>query len=358
MLHDVNGTTTLTTNRPRSRRSDPKAVRRRVDSAGPAHRVLIADDQPSVRAALTRILVRQGLEVTEMSDGPSALATARAMLPDLVLLDGSMPGCDGYEVCRQLKSDSRTALIPVVIITGDDSVADRVRGAEVGADDFFTKPFDVTELTARVQAALRQKSLTDGLEPSDAVLFTLARVVEGRDAATEGHCSRLSALAGRLGERLQLPVRDRAALRRAGVVHDIGKIVVPDAVLLKRGPLTGDEWVLMRSHAAAGERICSPLRSFNDVLPIIRHHHERLDGSGYPDGLAGAAIPITARALQVVDVFDALTMIRPYKKALTTPEAFEVMDSEVRRGWWDPTVFGAFTTMIREDATDGPHSAD
>ena len=143
MLHDANGTT-LTTDRQRARRSDPKAVRRRVDSAGPAYRVLIADDQPSVRAALTRILVRLGFEVTQMSDGPSALATARSMLPDLVLLDGSMPGCDGYEVCRQLKSDSRTALIPVVIITGDGGVADRVRGAEVGADAFFTKPFEVT----------------------------------------------------------------------------------------------------------------------------------------------------------------------------------------------------------------------
>jgi putative two-component system response regulator len=268
-----------------------------------------------------------------------------------------MPGCDGYEVCRQLKSDPRTALTPVVLVTGYDSLRDRVRGAEVGADGFFTKPFQIPELVARVHAALRQKHLTDGLEAVEAVLFTLARVVEGRDADTEGHCSRLSVLAERLGERLGLPLEQRTALRRAGIVHDIGKVVVPDHVLMKRGPLTADEWQLMRRHAEAGERICAPLRSFQEVLPIIRHHHERLDGSGYPDGLAGSAIPMTARVLQVVDVFDALTMKRPYKRALTTAEALDVMADEVRRGYWDPAVFDAFVGMLRDGENDGPYPA-
>ena len=343
---------------PRARKAPSARVpMRRVGPFSPTYRVLIADDQPAVRTALARILERQGLEVVEAVDGPSALAAARTLSPDLVLLDVSMPGCDGYEVCRQLKSDSRTALTPVVLVTGGDSVEDRVRGAEVGADDFFAKPFEITELTARVRAALRQKSLTDGLEPSEAVMFTLARVVEARDADTEGHCSRLSVLAERLAERLGLPERQRVALRRAGVVHDIGKIVVPDAVLLKHGPLTDAEWDLMRTHAAAGERICSPLRSFVDVLPIIRHHHERLDGSGYPDGLAGSAVPVTARVLQVVDVFDALTMTRPYKPALAVREALAVMDSEVRRGWWDAAVFEAFHHMTIEETANGQNPA-
>jgi putative two-component system response regulator len=331
------------------------APRRGITPGSQTQRVLVADDQPMVRAALAKILKRLGLEVVEATDGPSAISAALTMAPDLVLLDVSMPGCDGYEVCRQLKSDHRTALTPVVLVTGDDSIKDRVRGAEVGADDFFTKPFEVAELAARVRAALRQKSVTDGLEASDAVLFTLARVVEARDADTEGHCARLSTLAERLGERLRLPLRDRVALRRAGIVHDIGKLVVPDAVLLKRGPLTGEEWALMRSHAAAGERICAPLRSFADMLPIIRHHHERFDGTGYPDGLVGSAIPMGARVLQVVDVFDALTMTRPYKKALATTEALAVLDAEVRRGWWDPAVFQAFGAMMPEETANGSH---
>lgn len=350
-------TTTTAGQQPQRRRaSDARMMTFRRVRNGSA-RVLVADDQPTVRAALTRILERQGLEVVQAHDGPSALAAARAMAPDLVLLDVSMPGCNGYEVCRQLKSDNRTALMPVVLVTGDDSVEDRIKGAEVGADDFFGKPFEVPVLTARVHAALRQKSLTDGLEASEAVMFTLARVVEARDADTEGHCSRLSALAERLGERIGLPVAQRIALRRAGVVHDIGKIVVPDAVLLKRGPLTESEWTLMRSHAAAGERICSPLRSFQDILPIIRHHHERQDGSGYPDGLAAADIPIAARVLQVADVFDALTMARPYKPPIPPLKTLAIMDSEVRRGWWDPQVFAAFDQMIREEPPSGPNPA-
>ncbi len=359
----MNALTVLPTPRPATANHSPMR-RRASDRAVTVRRreighecVLVADDQPSVRTALARILERQGLEVVTAVDGPSALEAVRTMAPDLVLLDVTMPGCDGYEVCRQLKSDSSTALLPVVLVTGDDSVEDRVRGAEVGADDFFSKLFEVTELTARVRAALRQKSLTDGMEASDAVMFTLARVVEARDADTEGHCSRLSVLAERLGERLGLPLATRVALRRAGIVHDIGKIVVPDAVLLKPGPLTEEEWILMRTHAAAGERICAPLRSFQDVLPIIRHHHERQDGTGYPDGLQGTEIPMPARVLQVVDVFDALTMARPYKKALLPLEALAIMDSEVRRGWWDPEVFRAFDIMVRQETPDGPHPA-
>jgi len=330
---------------------------RRAGTKAAAPRILVADDQPSVRAALSRLLARQGLDVIEVEDGPAALAAARTLNPDLVLLDARMPGCDGFEVCRELKADPLTALTPVVLVTGYHSLRDRVRGAQVGADGFFSKPFEAAELMARVHAALRQKQYTDGLEAVEAVLFTLARVVEGRDADTEGHCYRLSALAERLGERIGLPIEQRTALRRAGIVHDIGKVVVPDAVLLKRGPLTSDEWALMRRHAEAGERICAPLRSFQDVLPIIRHHHERMDGSGYPDGLAGDAIPITARVLQVVDVFDALSMKRPYKRALATAETLDLMEDEVRRGFWDPAVFAAFTTMIRSGENDDAHPA-
>ncbi len=346
------------TGRPASRRK--ATVRQGRIDGGPAtrvnppvaagtQRVLVVDDNPVARRAIARILEAQGVHVIEAHDGPSALAAGRALAPDLVLLDVDMPGCDGYEVCRQMKCDAASALTPVVMVSGYDTIEDRVKGAEAGADDFFTKPFEAAELMARVRHGLHQKHITDGLEEVESVLYTMARIIEARDADTQGHCSRLSDLGERLGRRIGLSAADCLALRRAGVVHDIGKVVVPDAVLLKAGPLTDDEWRVMREHAAAGERICAPLKTFDAVLPIIRHHHERMDGSGYPDGLAGDAIPITARVLQIVDVYDALTMNRPYKKKLTPRLALSVMEDEVRRGWWDPMVFAAFTSMVMEE---------
>ena len=311
-------------------------------------RALIADDQPMMRRTLARLVQRLGLEVVEAETGTAALARVREMSPDVVLLDAAMPECDGFEVCRRLKGDPGTALTPVVMVSGLASVEDRVRGVEAGADDYFTKPFETAEVLGRVRSVLRVKQLTDELEAAEAVLFALARAIENKDPATEGHCERLASLAERLGATLGLPLEDCVALRRAGIVHDIGKVAVPDAILLKRGPLNDDEWVVMREHAAAGERICAPMKSFRRVLPIVRHHHERRDGSGYPDGLAGDAIPVTARVLQIVDVYDALTMERPYKRALSAGEALQVMRSEVGRGWWDPRVFEAFTGLLVE----------
>lgn len=312
-----------------------------------AQRVLVVDDSPLARRALARVLHMQGLDVIEADDGDSALAAMRTLDPDLVLLDAEMPGCDGFEVCRRIRGNAGTALTPIVMVTGHATTEDRLRGREAGADDFFAKPFEIPELSARVRTALQQKHLTDELEKAESVLYTLARAIEARDPETEGHCNRLSILAERLGRGIGLPLDQTVALRRAGIVHDIGKVVVPDAVLLKRGPLTADEWKIMQAHAAAGERICAPLKSFRLVLPIIRHHHERLDGTGYPDHLSGEAVPITARVLQIVDVYDALTMQRPYKEAQTPLQALDTIESEVRRGWWDGRVFEAFEAMVK-----------
>lgn len=316
------------------------------------HRILLVDDNAVVRTSMRRLLSRYGFDVLEAHDGPSALVACRTLRPDLVILDVQMPGSDGFEVCAAIKADPASALVPVMLITAIDSDEYRLRGAEAGCDDFFTKPVATSELVARARTAMRQKHITDGMEATESVLFTLARIVEGRDADTEGHCNRLSTLGERLARRIKLPVASHLALRYAGIVHDIGKVVVPDAVLLKRGPLTDEEWTIMRRHAAEGERICAPLHSFRDVLPIIRHHHERLDGTGYPDGLRGEEIPITARVLQAVDVFDALTMSRPYKAALTPAAALDVMESEVRRGWWDPAVFSEFRAMINHEGAN------
>lgn len=311
-------------------------------------RILVADDDPPVRSALTRLLRSEGLEVLETGDGDDALRLSREERPDLVLLDVMMPGRNGFDVCAELKADPHTALMPVVMLTGLTDVEDRVKGIEAGADDFLSKPFDRLELLARVRSALKTKRYTDELEDAEAVLFTLARSIEGKDPYTEGHCERLASAAAELGARLGLPVDDLTALRRAGVVHDIGKVAVPDALLMKPGALSADEWEVMRRHPVTGEAICRPLRSFSRVLPIIRHHHERLDGSGYPDGLVGDEIPITARVLQVVDIYDALTTQRPYKPAFPVARALEVLEAEVRRGWWDAEVYETLLAWLKE----------
>jgi putative two-component system response regulator len=208
---------------------------------------------------------------------------------------------------------------------------------------------DRVELLARVRSLIKLKQHTDELERAESVLFSLARSIEGKDPYTHGHCERLSTFGSALGKRMGLSEPQNVALRRAGIVHDIGKVAVPDSVLLKPGRLTPEERLLMQEHPVVGERICQPLKSFQLVLPIIRHHHEKLDGSGYPDGLRGDAIAITARVLQIVDVYDALTTERPYKKAFSTDEALRTMQEEVAKGWWDAHVLDEFECLIRTE---------
>jgi len=309
-------------------------------------KILIVDDEIDVRTGLQLLLRRRGYDVHTASGGDGALDKCAFFQPDLILLDVMMPGRDGFEVCRELKSRPEMRLIPVVLITGLSEKSDRIRGIEAGADDFLSKPIDMTELDARVRSLLRLKSFTDELEHAEAVLFSLALSIEARDPYTHGHCARLAEFSARLGERMGLPADDITALRRAGIVHDVGKVLVPDAILLKPGPLTDDERSVMKQHPAAGEHICSPLKSFRSVLCIIRHHHERWDRSGYPDGLRGEAIPLTARILQIADVYDALTTQRPYRAALPPLEAWKILDEEVNRGWWDGRLVRKFREMM------------
>lgn len=312
----------------------------------PAAPLLVVDDEPANRALLEELLTANGYSVITAADGRQALEEFNRRQPALVLLDVMMPHLNGFEVCQQLKDNPETQLTPVVLITGLSASADRVRGIEAGADDFLNKPVDRSELLARVRSLLRLKAHTDELERAESVLFALARSIEAKDPYTEGHCERLAEFSAALGERMGLGEAELTALRRAGIVHDVGKVAIPDAILLKPGALNEEEWKIMKEHPVVGERICAPLKSFRPVLPIIRHHHEKRDGSGYPDGLRGEEIPLTARVLQMVDVYDALTTRRPYKRALSRAEALEVMRMEVNKGWWDPDVFGEFDHMI------------
>jgi len=310
--------------------------------------ILIADDEPAFRDYLGTLLRTQGFRVVAAGDGVDALDVFAHHQPDLVLLDIEMPHVDGLEVCRRLKQNPETRLTPVVLVTGLTASEDRIRGIEVGANDFLSKPVDRNELLARVKSLLSLKAYTDELERAESVLFALARSIEGKDPYLEGHCERLATFSARLGKCIGLSPEEITALRRAGIVHDIGKVAVPDSILLKPGPLTSEEWKTMREHPVVGERICGPLKSFRLVLPIIRHHHERVDGSGYPDGLKGEEIPIGARVLQIADVYDALATARPYKGPLSTEQTLEVMAEEVRRGWWDPALFATFREMLAE----------
>ena len=308
--------------------------------------VLVADDSEDSRELLCHLLRTHGYRVIPVADGTEALAAFERERVDLALLDVMMPRQTGFAVCRTLKSQEETRLIPVVLVTGLARTEDRLQGIESGADDFLHKPVRKEELLARVKSLVRLKRYTDELESAEMVLCTLARSIEAKDPYTEGHCDRLSHYSVALAERLGLPQEQVVALRRAGIVHDIGKVAVPEQILLKPGPLTAEERRVMESHVVVGERICSPLKSFRPLLPIIRHHHERMNGTGYPDRLTNERIPLTARILQTVDIYDALTTDRPYRKALSSEKAFSIMREEVSRGWWDGALVNSLEQVL------------
>ena len=276
--------------------------------------ILVADDNLANLELLSGLLEVEGYQVRCVLDGRQALDVLRTNSIDLALLDVMMPERDGFAVCRQIKSNPETRFIPVVLVTALTGTAERIRGIECGADDFLSKPINREELLARVRSLLRLKQFTDDLESAETVLFSLALSIEAKDPCTEGHCDRLSKYSVALAEQVGISDELKVALRRAGIVHDVGKVAVPEHILLKPGPLTPEERKIMEQHPVTGERICAPMKSFRRVLPIIRHHHEKLDGSGYPDGLKGEEIPMTARILQTVDVYDALTTDRPYRR--------------------------------------------
>ena len=316
-------------------------------SPKPKGRILVVDDTPPNVELLEAYLTAEGYGVLPAYSGAEALQQVEEDPPDLILLDIMMPGIDGLQVCRQLKGDPRTLLIPVVMVTALKAREDRIRAIEAGADDFLSKPVDRVELLARVKSLLRVKYYTDELEHAETVLETLALTVEAKDPYTEGHCERLSDYGVHIGQRVGLSPDYLKALQQGGALHDIGKIGIPESILLKPGRLTEEEFELMKQHPIIGERICKPLHSLRLVLPIIRHHHERMDGSGYPDGLRGEEIPITARITSVVDVYDALTTERPYKPAFSKEKSIAILREEAKKGCWDSDLVEELVQVVQ-----------
>ena len=315
--------------------------------------VLVVEDEPMNAELVTRLLTDDGFTVDVVRDGASALAAIALRPPDVVLLDWMLPRVSGIDVCERLKRDKNTRLIPVVMMTGLADREHRLAGIAAGADDFVSKPYDLDELRARVRSLTRIKQYTDELDSAESVITSLALTIEARDASTDGHCQRLARYATALGRAIGVSQEELGALERGGYLHDVGKIGIPDSILLKPGPLTDDERLLMQQHTIIGERLCGNLRSLASVRPIVRWHHERLDGSGYPDGLGGDRIPLCARIVGVVDVFDAVTTSRPYRGALPAERARELLLTEVRMGRFSADLVGEFLSLLDSGRLDG-----
>jgi putative two-component system response regulator len=317
-------------------------------------KVVVIDDVEENLELITDVLDRDGYTVVGAPDGAAGLDLVLRERPDLVLTDVVMPHMNGFELCRRLKDDRDTRLIPVVLVTGLAERADRIEGINAGADDFLTKPFDAHELRARVRSLVRLKRFTDDLDRADSVILSLGLTVEARDRYTMGHCERMARFGGAFGVHLKLSDEETSALHRGGYLHDVGKVGIPDAILMKSGPLEPGERALMQKHPVIGEGLCGDLRLLKPVRPIVRWHHERLDGTGYPDRLRGDTIPLLAQMMGIVDVFDALTTDRVYRNRLSWEDACHVLQQEVARGWRSAHLVGEFIALCRSGRLQAP----
>ena len=317
----------------------------------PLH-ILAVDDDATNLLVVDKMLKPHGCVVEKATSGKEALDKVWKKLPDVILLDIMMPGMDGFEVCKKLKGNESTRLVPIIIVTALQEKEDKIKGIQAGCDDFISKPIDRLELIARVHALGQVKRLNDDLDHAEAVVLSLARAVEAKDHTTGNHCDRLINLSRKFGEYVGLDHHQIRTLERVSILHDVGKIGIPDSILLKPAKLTEEEWEVMRKHPIMGEEICHPLRSLQDVCPVIRYHHEKYNGMGYPDGLLADSIPYLARVFQILDAFDALTSERPYKRAFTVKEALETLIEEKEKGFWDPELVSKFFKFIGENYKD------
>ena len=317
-----------------------------------AARILVVEDDLAIRALLTSLLERNGYEVTVATDGDAGLRAVAEHEPDVLLLDVGLPTIDGFEVTRRLRRNPRSRTLPIIMLTARASLDDTVRGLDAGADDFITKPFQATELLARIRSGIRMRKAILGMESAHAVVAALANAVEAKDAKTEQHCQRLATMSGMLAQAADVDPEDQEAIVYGALLHDIGKIGIPEAILQKPGPLSDEEWEVVRRHPEIGEQICRPLSLSERYTPIIRHHHERWDGAGYPNHLMGVAIPLGSRIVALADAFDAMTQDRPYRLAMPIEAAIEELRAGAGRQF-DPELARLFVGIIEAEAAAG-----
>ena len=309
-------------------------------------KILIVDDNAANVELLEAYLLSADYHVVKAFDGQEGIEEAYRENPDLIFLDIMMPKLDGYEVCKRLKGDEKMRFIPIVMITALSEMDAKIKGLDVGADDFLSKPFNKLEMMARVRSLLRIKNLHSDLDTSENIIFTLALALEAKDPYTGGHSERVASLARALANEVGLPEDIQNKIHKAGILHDIGKIGVSENILNKGAALNGYEYDEVVNHPSLGANICEPLKSLADIIPMVRHHHERFDGSGHPDGLTGEDTPIGARVISIADAFDAMTSARPYREAIVKERAIEIMASEIDKGQWDPTLLNTFIKMM------------
>ncbi|MBI5417128.1 response regulator [Candidatus Poribacteria bacterium] len=306
-------------------------------------KILIVDDEEMNIKLMEAILFDKGYALIIARDGQEALEKVYSESPDLILLDVRIPKINGLDVCQQLQGNDKTRFIPIIMISALDQIVDKVMGIDAGARRYMVKPIDKIELLAEIKHLIKEKHLNDHLESIENVIASLANNIEKRDAYTQGHTDRVANYAYDLAKQFHMPQEELDIIKTGGILHDIGKVGIPDAVLKKPGRLTDEEYNIIKEHPVKGYEICLSLKkTMVRVLPIIRHHHEKLDGSGYPDGLKGGQISIHARIMAIVDVYDAMTTDRPYRKGMTKEKAFQIMREEANKGWWDKEILEVF----------------
>jgi len=311
--------------------------------------VLVVDDDSKNRKLLKAMIEPLKYNIILADSGESALAMIKRQEFDIILLDAMMPGMNGFEVCKILKSSEETWQIPIIMVTALDDIDSKIRGIEAGADDFIVKPPVREEITARIKSLVRLRQVNRNYTSIENVLLSLANAVEAKDSYTQGHTERVSILAEKIGRIMELPEKEIIALRLGGILHDVGKIAIPNEILNKPGPLDKEEWKIMKTHTNIGYNICLPLaQTLGGALDIIRHHHEKMDGSSYPDGLSGDAISVNSRILSIVDIYDALTSDRPYRKSMGKEEAISILKESADNNLLDKKIVDILIKLIRD----------